>query len=193
MRHALSTVHEIHHFADRVFHRLFSLSRRRRRTHRAQVTLLMILKISQSHPGARLSSIRSRSLFIPIVGGIGPGGGIGFGVGYESPDDARWYREGEAMVTVRRYWALQGEIGRRSSSRRSQIGVFGGVRDMSRIDFFGIGSRTLFDDRSAFRLRESTLGLRGSHRLLPAVKLGGMLAAYLPDLGRGAQPFRAVD
>ncbi len=75
----------------------------------------------------------------PIIGGIASGGGLGFGVGYDSPEDARWYREGEAIMTVRRYWTVAGEIGRRSSSKRSQLGVFGAVRDMNRINFFGIG------------------------------------------------------
>ena len=182
MHHASSAMHEIHHFPARVL--------------TACLPLLAAAQ-SSSHTADDLGNLPVPSWgkavidsfekpLHPIIGGVAPGGGIGFGVGYDSPDDSRWYREAEAMVTVRRYWSLQGEMGRRSSSRRSQIGVFGGVRHMSRIDFFGIGSRTLFDDRSAFRLRESTLGLRGSHRVVPAVKLGGSVAAYLPDLGRGA-------
>src|SRR5262245_43215139 len=57
----------------------------------------------------------------PVVGGVVSGGGLGFGVGYDSPEDTRWYKEGEAMATVRRYWSLRGEFGRRSVSRRTQI------------------------------------------------------------------------
>src|SRR5262245_15424839 len=48
----------------------------------------------------------------PIVGGIGAGGGVGFGVGYEAPGNDRWYREVEGIFTVRRSWAVQGEFGR---------------------------------------------------------------------------------
>jgi hypothetical protein len=124
----------------------------------------------------------------PIVGGIASGGGLGFGVGYESPDDARWYREGEAMVTVRRYWTLDGEIGRRSSSKRSQLGVFGTLRHMNRINYFGIGPATSYDDRASFRLRETTFGARGFHQATSVVKLGGSVSLYVPDLGRGANP-----
>src|SRR5262245_58237139 len=51
----------------------------------------------------------------PIIGGIGAGGGVGFGLGYQAPDNARWYREVEGIFTVRRSWAVQGEFGRRSS------------------------------------------------------------------------------
>jgi len=124
----------------------------------------------------------------PVVGGVASSGGVGFGVGYDSPDDERWYREGEAMVTVRRYWSLEGELGRRSLSKRSQIGAFGAIRHMGRLDYFGIGPNTVFENRSAFRLRETSVGTRGWFRPVPAVRIGGSVAAYMPDLGRGTHP-----
>lgn len=124
----------------------------------------------------------------PVIGGVGSGGGVGFGVGYDSPEDTRWYKEAEAIVTVRRYWSVEGEVGRRSLSKRSQIGAFGAVRHMGRLDYFGIGPNTSFDDRSAFRLRETTIGARGWFRPVAAVRIGGSVAAYAPDLGRGTHP-----
>src|SRR5688572_7066806 len=57
----------------------------------------------------------------PVVGGVASGGGLGFGVGYDSPGDSPWYQKAEAMMTLRRFWALDGEVGRRSVSKRSQI------------------------------------------------------------------------
>ena len=124
----------------------------------------------------------------PVIGGVASGGGLGFGVGYDSPDDTSWYQQGEAMVTVRRYWSLEGEVGRRSANTRSQIGAFGAVRHMGRLDYFGIGPNTVFEDRSAFRLRETTFGARGWFRPAPIVRVGGTVAAYIPDLGRGTHP-----
>ena len=124
----------------------------------------------------------------PVVGGVVSGGGLGVGVGYDSPQDERLYRKGEAMVTVRRYWSIEGEVGRRSLDKRGQIGAFAGSRHMGRIDYFGIGPDTSFDDRSAFRLRETTFGTRGWYRPLPALRLGGSTAVYLPDLGPGSNP-----
>lgn len=121
----------------------------------------------------------------PVVGGVASGGGLGAGIGYDSPDGKLWYQSAEAMVTMRRYWSLEGEVGRRSPGKHSQLGVFGGVRDMNRIDYFGLGPNTSFDDRSAFRLRETTFGARGWHRVAPAVRLGGSAAMYMPDLGPG--------
>ena len=124
----------------------------------------------------------------PVVGGVVSGGGLGFGVGYDSPEDTRWYQQAEAMVTVRRYWLLEGEIGRRLLSNRAQIGAFGAARHMSRLDYFGIGPQSLFDDRSAFRLRDTTIGTRGWFQAAPAVRVGGSIAAYMTDLGPGSSP-----
>jgi hypothetical protein len=90
------------------------------------------------------------------------------------------------MVTIRRYWALEGEVGRRSSSKQSQLGVFGAVRHMSRLDYYGIGPTTVFDHRSSFRLRETTIGARGWFHPVAAVRVGGSGAIYKPDLGPGA-------
>ena len=42
----------------------------------------------------------------PVIGGVAAGGGLGFGVGYDSPEGTRWYHAAEAMLTVRRYWSL---------------------------------------------------------------------------------------
>lgn len=120
----------------------------------------------------------------PIIGGVASGGGLGFGVGYDSPDTGRWFQTAEAMVTVRRFWSLEAEVGYRSVTRK-QIGVFGAVRHMGRLDYFGIGPNSAVGDRSMFRLRETTVGIRGSYRPTPVVRLGGSVAAYMPDLGRG--------
>jgi hypothetical protein len=124
----------------------------------------------------------------PVIGGVASGGGLGFGVGYDSPEDTRWYQQAEAMVTVRRYWSLEGEVGRRSLSQRSQIGAFGAVRHMGRLDYFGIGPQSVFEDRSAYRQREHTFGTRGWFRVTPAVRVGGTVAAYMTDLGPGRSP-----
>ena len=124
----------------------------------------------------------------PVVGGVASSGGIGVGVAYDSPENQEWFHDAEAMVTHRRYWAFEGEFGRRSLSRRSHVAAFGGVRHMGRLDYFGIGPDTVLSDRAAFRLRETTFGMRGWTRPLPAVRIGGSVAAYMPDLGRTDSP-----
>ena len=123
----------------------------------------------------------------PVVGGVASGGGLGAGIGYDSPDDRQWYQRAEAMVTIRRYWQLDAEVGRRSLSKSSQVAVFGTVRHMGRLDYYGIGPDTVFGDRSAFRLRETTFGSRGWFRPAPALRLGGSASLYMPDLGTSSR------
>ncbi len=121
----------------------------------------------------------------PVVGGVVSGGGLGAGIGYDSPDGQRWYQSADAMMTVRRYWAVRGEAGRNFQYKRSQLGVLGGIRHMERLDFFGMGPRSSADNRAAFRLRESTIGVQGAHFVTSAVRLGGSALIYVPDLGTG--------
>ena len=88
------------------------------------------------------------------------------------------------MFTLRRFWVLEGEVGRRTLSKRSQLTGFGAVRHMGRLDYFGIGPDTVLENRAAFRLRETTFGTRGWFRPTPGVRVGGSISAYKPDLGR---------
>lgn len=124
----------------------------------------------------------------PVIGGVASGGGLGFGVGYDSPEGDKVYREGQAMYTVRRYWGLEGEVGRRSETKLSQAGVFAMLRDMTRIDFYGIGPDSLEEDRSNFRLQEWVLGARGFFGLNKALRFGGGASFYEPDIGPGESP-----
>ena len=121
----------------------------------------------------------------PVIGSVASGGGIGFGLGYDSPDDQRWYKDAEAMVSIHRYFGIEGEIGRRTMTKDAQLGAFGGVRYMSRLDYYGIGPNTVEDDRSSFRLRETEVGTRGFFNPLPALRLGGSVGMYKPDVGPG--------
>ena len=124
----------------------------------------------------------------PVIGGVASGGGVGVGLGYESPQNQKWYSDAEAMVTVRRNWLLEGQVGRQSRTGAARIGVFGGIRDMNRIDYFGIGPHTVFNDRTGFRLRETTVGTKGWIRPAAAVRLGGSASIYKPALGVDANP-----
>ena len=139
------------------------------------------------------SSIRFPSRFIRSLAASRPDGGVGAGVGYNSPEDNGWFQDARAMATLRRFWSLEGEVGRRSLSKRSQIGAFGAVRHMGRLDYFGIGPDTDLDNRAAFRLRETTFGTRGWFRPVPAVRLGGSISAYMPDLGRSNSSIDPLD
>jgi hypothetical protein len=65
---------------------------------------------------------------------------------------------------------------------------------MGRLDFYGIGPNTVFENRSAFRLRETTFGARGWSRPVRMMRVGGSIAMYMPDLGRDTnRAVRSID
>lgn len=119
----------------------------------------------------------------PIIGGVAPGGGIGVGIGYNTPKSNDWFHNAEARITINRYWSLMGETGRQT--QRSRVGIFGQIRDMNRLDFFGIGPNSRRVNRTDFRLRETSTGARGWIRATPAIRLGGIAQIYSPQLGSG--------
>jgi surface antigen Omp85-like protein len=122
----------------------------------------------------------------PIIGGVAPGGGMGVGVGYNTPKSEDWFHDAEARITINRYWSLVGETGRQT--QRSRVGVFGEIRHMNRLDFFGIGPDSRRANRTDFRLRETSAGAQGWIRATPALRLGGIAQMYSPELGSGQSP-----
>jgi hypothetical protein len=122
----------------------------------------------------------------PILGGVAPGGGMGVGIGYHTPKSEDWFHDAEARITINRYWALTGETGRQT--QRSRVGVFGQIRHMNRLDFFGIGPDSRRADRTDFRLRETSAGAKGWIRATPALRIGGSAQMYSPELGSGQSP-----
>jgi hypothetical protein len=119
----------------------------------------------------------------PVVGGVATSGGMGVGLGYTTPRERAWYHDAEGRVTVKRYWLLTGEAGRQTS--RARLGTFGSVRDMRRLDFFGIGPDSQLSDHTDFRLRETNVGARVSFKVMRNVRVGGSASFYDPDLGSG--------
>ena len=111
---------------------------------------------------------------------------MGVGIGYSTPKNDDWFRNAEARVTVNKYWMVLGETGRQT--QRSRIGLFAQVRDMNRLDFFGLGPDTRRRDRTDFALRETSVGIRGWARATELVRLGGSAQFYSPERRRGQSP-----
>jgi hypothetical protein len=119
----------------------------------------------------------------PIVGEVAPSGGVGAGIGYTTPKSQDWFHNGEARITVNKYWAVMGETGRQT--QRTRVGLFALVRDMNRLDFFGLGPNSRRSDRVDFALRETSAGASGWVRATPILRLGASAQLYSPDLSRG--------
>jgi hypothetical protein len=127
----------------------------------------------------------------PILGSVAPGGGIAVGVGYDTPRSQDWFHNASAKVTFSRYWALEAETGRQT--QKSRLGVFAAVRNMNDLDFFGVGSNSVREAESSYRLRESSFGTRGWLRVRPDLRLGGTAQIYSPALGSGSDLPRSIE
>jgi len=120
----------------------------------------------------------------PILGSVAPGGGVAVGIGYDTPRDHDWFHNASAKVTVTGFWATEAETG--YQTHQSHIALFGGVRHMSNLGFFGIGPDSTLAKESSYLLRETSYGTRGWLRLRPYLRIGGSAEVYSPKLGSGS-------
>ena len=112
----------------------------------------------------------------PVFGGVVPGSGFGGGVGYSfldrtEKDDGNtstvWQTkfEADARVTHRKYWQLAAALNFNRTKARFEPGfgdfemnVYGQVKGMRRLDFFGIGPETDRANLAKYHYRESVVG-----------------------------------
>ncbi len=131
----------------------------------------------------RVSNIFSRPLH-PVIKGIVAGGGLGVGVGYDFPTSSRWETVAQAVVTYRRYWSAQLETAYRGDHGR--VGVYGRIREMPQLSYFGSGIQSDVADRTNFLMRDPVVGAVASARLGDWMTAGVRVEELWPDLGRGA-------
>jgi len=122
----------------------------------------------------------------PVVGGVAAGGGLGAGIEYDTPTNHRWFHDARAVVTVNKYWTVAGETG--YQNQWSHLGVYGGARDMNRLNFFGFGPDSQLATHSTFRLRENVGGVRVWLRPVAPLRFGVQSELYSPQLGSGISP-----
>jgi hypothetical protein len=107
----------------------------------------------------------------PIVSAVAPGGGIGAGVGYDTPGGGSWEAGARAIYTVNKYWLAEGTLG--FKTRRGRFDAFGRARDMRRLDYYGLGPGSTLSSRTSYSYRDPAIGAQGSFRLAPWLSLGG--------------------
>lgn len=119
----------------------------------------------------------------PIFESVGPGGGFGLGIAYDSPNPGPWQTSASAAVTMRKYW--KGEVVTGYYTRRGEAEAFGRVRYMSRLDFYGLGPNSDVDNRTDFRMRDHVVGARGRFRVNEWIAVAARAEELWPDLGPG--------
>jgi hypothetical protein len=135
--------------------------------------------------GGKLGAIFSRPLH-PVMEGVGTGGGIGLGLAYDFPTYGNWGASTKAVATLRRYWSLQLDGG--YSAERAELNAYTRVRNMNRLNFFGLGPDSDPDLRTTFTMRDPVVGMLGSIKVVPAVRLGGRVEGMWPRIGSGLHP-----
>ena len=114
----------------------------------------------------------------PVIGGIAPGGGWGAGIGYDAPGHGPLDASAKAIYTWNGYWLTEAMAAH--ETRRTKFEAFGRAREMTRLDYYGLGPNTNLFDRTKFSLLDRVLGVHGKFRVLPWLALGARIEESWP-------------
>ena len=135
-----------------------------------------------------------------VVGSVAPGSGLAGGIGYGlRRPNPNWQLQLDtsARVSIKKYWEIDGNLRltKTSSSTTApidlsnlKINIYGFVKDMPRIDFFGLGPDSREEDRAVFHYREAVIGGDISRPINRAFDIGGAVEGIWPDLVRISNP-----
>lgn len=144
--------------------------------------------------------VTAKDGFRLVVGTVAPGGGLAGGVGYGHRSfGPNWQTEfnSSGKVSIKGYWEIDGNLRltKTSSSTTASpdIGnlksnIYGFVKDMRRLDFFGLGPETSKDDRAVFHYREVVAGADISQPVNRWLDIGGAVEGIWPDIIEIADP-----
>lgn len=119
----------------------------------------------------------------PDFATVAPGGGIGAGLTFSPRCTGAWCVEVNGAATVRSYWGAQGAWS--YNARTTRVAAFAALRDMRKLDFFGVSNESDESSRANFRLSDRLLGLQLEQRLSSWLTLTGSAAQLSPDIGSG--------
>ncbi|HKO42700.1 MAG TPA: hypothetical protein VJU84_05395 [Pyrinomonadaceae bacterium] len=135
----------------------------------------------------------------PTFGGVVPGSGFGGGIAYTAehneqgsgPVPAVWQMQFDAgaRITTRKYWQIDGSLNvaktRSDSNNRSvdlEMNFYGQVKDMPRLDFYGLGPESDQADLAKCHYRESVVGADISVPATQWMDVGAALEGIWPRL-----------
>jgi hypothetical protein len=120
----------------------------------------------------------------PVFKGVGPDGNLGIGLGYDSPMMQGWRTTTSAAVTTRRSWELR--LDTAYDHPRFAVVAYARLREMSKLNFFGLGAASRVDDHATFGLRDSGVGALVIYRVTSFLSAGGRVEQWWPTVGRGS-------
>ena len=125
----------------------------------------------------RLQSSFGRPLH-PVIGGIGPGGGLAAGLGYTAPGRGPWSASAKAMYGMNNYWLA--EVIGGYKDRRSEFEAFARARELRQLDYYGTGPNSQLVNRTSYAYRDPVIGGHGKLRVTPWLALGGRVEEIWP-------------
>ena len=138
--------------------------------------------------------VTAKDGFRLVVGSVAPGGGLAAGVGYGHRSfGPTWQTEfnSSGRITYRKYWEIDANLRltKTSSSTTAspdvgnlKSNIYGFVKDMPRLNFFGVGPETRTDDRAVFHYREAVVGADISQPVNRWLDIGGAVEGIWPDI-----------
>jgi hypothetical protein len=133
-----------------------------------------------------------------VHGSVVPGAGLTGGIGYSHHKDKEngvVEFNTSARMSIRKYWELdsnlkvtRGSTDTSGTTAEMKFNFYGLVKDMPRLDFFGIGPETRRQDRAVYHYREGVVGMDVSKPVLGWLNLGGAFEGVFPDIVRIKNP-----
>ena len=118
----------------------------------------------------------------PMVREIAPGGGLGAGLEFTRRARSLWQARAAGTVTVRGSWS--GELGAGYHGGHTGAEIYGRVRDLPRLDFFGPDITGLIAHAN-YRLREAVVGAIATLRPVSWLTVGGRVEGLWPEVRSG--------
>ncbi len=119
----------------------------------------------------------------PDFATVVPGSGIGAGLTFSPQCAGTWCVDANGVVSVRGYWGTQGTLS--YNSRTTRVAAYAGLRDMPKLDFFGLGNASAELDRTIFRREDRLLGLQAEQRLSGWLAVTARAEQLWPDVRSG--------
>jgi hypothetical protein len=132
-----------------------------------------------------------------VIGNIVPGSGITGGIGYthQFPADSTkppWTKtkilDLGAKVSTTRYWEVSSNLffnfadDRKKAKPDRRLNVYAIVRDLPRLDYYGLGPESRKQDRAVYNYLEAVFGVDGKLPINKQVDLGAAIEGILPHI-----------
>ena len=127
-----------------------------------------------------------------VGGSVAPGSGLTGGVGYNKKFVGHRFTPivgGSARASIKKYWEFDTNVQSNDSQKigpeiedKLQMNFYGVIKDMPRLDFFGIGPNSREQDRAVYHYREAAVGFDIKRPLTTVLDIGGGIEGVFPRI-----------